>query len=639
MRFLFIFLSCFLLINLSRGQTIQWDESNDIIELGDKLKILEDEKGIFTFKEVSSDAYNQKFIPSDKKNLNFEFSLSIFWLKFSVDNKTKQNAIIELDQAGVAITELYYFSDSGQVVHLKAGYKVPISEKTIKSAQQAFPIPQGKRDYYIKISNNSQPIPINLYKESVYESKSTTKKMTYGFYLGLMFFVILSNLFFFVSLHNRMYLFYSCIVLLYASYGAFVVDGFIGYIIPNLDLFFWFTTIPTIGVTIQTIYCLYFLEVRKYNLKLFKVVRGIVIYFGIWAITKFFFTLPIVQPINILNALTSFFLMGFIGFKVGKRGNKMGYYFASAYIIYFLLVLTEATYVATGSPKYLGGLSHTAYATVIEAFILSFLLSKRVEWEKEDLERSKLEAQKLLLEKTLENEKIVKEQNVILEQRVEERTHLLQQEKQKSDDLLHNILPDEIAAELKEHGISEAKLYEKVTVIFTDFVNFTGISESVAPKELVYEIDLCYKAFDEIMERNNIEKIKTIGDAYLAVSGLPTADDLHAKNMVKAALEIKDFIEKRKNTGGLFSVRIGVNSGTVVAGIVGIKKFAYDIWGDTVNTAHRMESNSETGRINISGSTYELVKDYFDCEYRGKIEAKNKGSIDMYFVNGLKSMS
>ena len=186
-------------------------------------------------------------------------------------------------------------------------------------------------------------------------------------------------------------------------------------------------------------------------------------YFAIWAMLQFFFTLPIVQPINILNALTSFFLMGFIGVKVGKKGNKMGYYFALAYFIYFLLVLTEATYVTTGSPKYLGGLSHTAYATLIEAFVLSFLLSKRVEWEKEDLERSRLIAQSQLLEKTQENEKIVREQNIILEQKVEERTHLLMEEKQKSDDLLHNILPDEIAAELKEHGISEAKLYEKVT--------------------------------------------------------------------------------------------------------------------------------------------------------------------------------
>jgi len=212
---------------------------------------------------------------------------------------------------------------------------------------------------------------------------------------------------------------------------------------------------------------------------------------------------------------------------------------------------------------------------------------------------------------------------------------LLSFEKKKSDDLLLNILPSEVAEELKDKGSAEAKLFNNVTVLFTDFVSFTKVSERLSPKELVNELDACFKAFDEITGRYNIEKIKTIGDAYLAVCGLPLADPKHAENIVQAAIEINAFMQDRvaKLGNSTFQIRIGIHSGSVVAGIVGVKKFAYDIWGDTVNTAARMEQNSAPGKINISQITYELVKDKFNCEYRGEIDAKGKGGLKMYFVN------
>ncbi|MBS1538272.1 MAG: tetratricopeptide repeat protein [Bacteroidetes bacterium] len=209
-------------------------------------------------------------------------------------------------------------------------------------------------------------------------------------------------------------------------------------------------------------------------------------------------------------------------------------------------------------------------------------------------------------------------------------------EKQRSDNLLLNILPAEVADELKEKGTADAKHFDNVTVLFTDFKSFTTVSEQLSPQELVNELHACFKGFDEICGKYNIEKIKTIGDAYLAVCGLPIANEKHAENVVNAALEIREFMEKRRQNLGkkTFEVRIGINSGSVVAGIVGLKKFAYDIWGDTVNTAARMEQNSEAGKINVSETTYALVKDKFTCEYRGEIDAKNKGKLKMYFVEG-----
>ena len=212
---------------------------------------------------------------------------------------------------------------------------------------------------------------------------------------------------------------------------------------------------------------------------------------------------------------------------------------------------------------------------------------------------------------------------------------LLDKEKKRSDNLLLNILPEEVASQLKDTGAAAAKRFDDVTVLFTDFVNFTEAGERMKPEALIEELHTCFKKFDEITGKYGVEKIKTIGDAYLAVAGLPSVDPQHAEHIVRAALDINTFMQDRlaKLGNSTFAIRIGIHSGSVVAGIVGVKKFAYDIWGDTVNTAARMEQNSEAGKINISQTTYELVKDKFSCEYRGEIDAKGKGMLKMYYVS------
>lgn len=209
-------------------------------------------------------------------------------------------------------------------------------------------------------------------------------------------------------------------------------------------------------------------------------------------------------------------------------------------------------------------------------------------------------------------------------------------EKERSDTLLLNILPEDTAKELKDKGRVEAKKYPQVTVLFSDFKGFTKYAENLSPEVLVQTIDHYFSKFDLIMEKYDLEKIKTIGDAYMAAGGLNFDNEKHAEHMVLAAKEMNDFVATAKLddiTDATFDIRIGINTGPVVAGVVGTKKFAYDIWGDTVNIAARMESSSEAGRINISEDTYRLVKDAFDCEYRGKLAVKNRGELNMYFVN------
>ena len=233
----------------------------------------------------------------------------------------------------------------------------------------------------------------------------------------------------------------------------------------------------------------------------------------------------------------------------------------------------------------------------------------------------------------------IEQREKALEKLVKERTQELEIEKQKSEELLLNILPADTAEELKKYGTAKAKRHELVTVMFSDFKGFTKISEQLEPEDLVAEIDFCFRAFDEIMDKHSLEKIKTVGDAYLCVGGISNMDDTEeAIRVVKAALEIQEFLkaislEKKLNQHPYFEARIGIHTGPVVAGIVGIKKFAYDIWGDTVNVASRMETHGVAGRVNISGTTHGLVQHRFQCTFHDQFTEKDHENIDMYFVD------
>jgi class 3 adenylate cyclase len=238
-------------------------------------------------------------------------------------------------------------------------------------------------------------------------------------------------------------------------------------------------------------------------------------------------------------------------------------------------------------------------------------------------------------------EKSLRDQQRELETMVKNRTVELEEQKGKVEDLLLNILPKETAEELQASGKATAKHYNMASVLFTDFKGFTKFAEHTKPEDLVSELDRCFIQFDDIVTALGLEKIKTIGDAYMCAGGVPIKNKSNPITATVCALRLRNAMraiaEEKKEKGEKFwEIRIGVHTGPLTAGVVGKKKFAYDIWGDTVNTASRMESSSEAGKVNISGTTYELVKEYFDCEYRGKVDAKGKGLIDMYFVKGLK---
>jgi adenylate cyclase len=237
-----------------------------------------------------------------------------------------------------------------------------------------------------------------------------------------------------------------------------------------------------------------------------------------------------------------------------------------------------------------------------------------------------------LIGRQMANKKLEKQNTEIAKQKA-----IIEEERRKAENLLLNILPKEIADELKEKGYAMPRSYELVTVLFTDFKGFTQIAEKFTPQQTVEKLNFFFQKFDEIAKKYNLEKIKTLGDGYMCAGGVPNENSTNPIDTVRAALEMQKFtnswnVDRKKMGEAVFELRLGINTGALVAGVIGTNKFAYDIWGDTVNLASRMESSGEIGKVNISGATYEWVKHQFECTYRGKVAAKNKGEVDMYFV-------
>ncbi len=248
---------------------------------------------------------------------------------------------------------------------------------------------------------------------------------------------------------------------------------------------------------------------------------------------------------------------------------------------------------------------------------------------------------KHLIEELKEYNEQLEEKVFLRTKEIEKQKEIIEAAKLQSDSLLLNILPGEIADELKKFGKSYARKHDQVSVLFADIKGFTSIAEMLTPVKLVTQLDEVFGAFDNIIAKHGMEKIKTIGDAYMCACGLPLADSDNAIKSVNAALDMQHFIKEfgaanKIQNLPVFEIRIGIHTGPLVAGVVGLKKFAYDIWGDAVNLASQMEQHSEPGKVNISGETYSLVKNSFNCTHRGKIETKSKGEVDMYFVDSVK---
>ena len=342
----------------------------------------------------------------------------------------------------------------------------------------------------------------------------------------------------------------------------------------------------------------------------------------------------LMMPFWIMVACTLIFILR--GLYLVLQRQREGVYIILSGVAFFLFTVLHDIAIDLNLIKniYLAG---AGFFVLI--FSQALLLAVKFTKSFKHVETLTLEKQRILVGQKEELEREVKKQTA----EISEQHRQVLKEKRRSEELLLNILPEAVAEELKLNGKAQAKYIDQVSVLFTDFKGFTALSQVLSPEELVQDLHECFSKFDAICEKYSIEKIKTIGDAYMAAGGLPSPNTTHAEDALKAALEMVLVVEETKArkmavNRPFFEIRIGINTGPVVAGIVGLNKFAYDIWGDTVNTASRMESSGQLGEVNISRSTYDILKENskFTFESRGKVKAKGKGNIEMYFARWSK---
>lgn len=508
-KLLFSFSFVWLFAQLASAQIV-WTGDVGRMSIADRVLLHEDADNQLTIEDILQAHDTAYFKPISDPILNFGFTESYFWVKMNLENPNEIPLILEFAGPHLEYVDMYKVVDGEVVDVIHSGYSIPLTEKPIKHHFQLFELNEARATYYVKLSPPTQPVPLKLYEEGEYEIKTYRQRLVFGFYIGFMIFAILSNLFFFYSLRNPLFLFYAGVVVLYLSYSAFVMDGFSVYFLEGLDLRFWYVQIPTFGVIVQLIYAMVFLEIKKFSKKVYRISYFIAAYFIAYFFVKFFLPQTSVYALNTLNAFISFFTMFYIGYAAGKKGNRLGYYFAAAYFVYFVLVLIEGFYVQTGSPGYFAELSHVTWATLIEAFMLSYLLSKRFEWEKSEAEEAKTLAQKEALEKTLENERIIREQNVILEAKVEERTEELRKSYDDLKDTQAKLVQSEKLASL---GELTAGIAHEIKNPLNFVNNFSELGN-----ELIAEVDeyLQKEDYEEVKHilgelRTNLEKINEHG--------------------------------------------------------------------------------------------------------------------------------
>ncbi|MEL6846000.1 MAG: 7TM-DISM domain-containing protein, partial [Bacteroidota bacterium] len=351
-RLLLVF--CLLsLHSILSAQPIRWQTRAESIDIGARVEILEDKEGNYSIGEVSQGTLSKSFTPWQKPILNFGQTESIYWLRFRFDNPDREDLWLELEQAFLPEADMYYQQADGswQIVH--AGYQVPLYEKPFASHYQLFQLPTGEYEIYLRLYSYMHPIPVKIYDHSTYEAKAAKQKIIYGLYTGLLVFVILNNLFLFFSLRKPIYLLYTFLVLSFVANAAFVMEGFGLYVFPDLDLLEAFRLEPTISTTMAFLYCLAFLEVKKYDPRMYRIGIGILIYLVTYIFIRPLLPVQISEPITQGSALLTILLEGYIGLRTYRRGNRIGRIYAIAYFIFFVSVTMDIVYLYAAKPEHL----------------------------------------------------------------------------------------------------------------------------------------------------------------------------------------------------------------------------------------------------------------------------------------------
>jgi len=581
-----------------------------------------------------------------------------YWLRFSIRNESDREEAYVLNFKNWTEVDVYLVEDGQVLSSHKTGHRIEYKNRDYAHANRNFVLidfqPQQTKTMYVRLdaAPNNRIWPNDLSFSVGPRSEIDEKD---GHFRGIVYAILAAylvflwyNLFIYLSTRDKAYLYYLILVFI----GMVMTYIYSGYILEHfpegdwvLPFMFYGERLIVNGFNIAMLFfILEFFHVKeRFPATWYRLYMGLLV-----ALMVSMVVMVIDYDIGLIPSFPTYLVFNVATFIFAIKNVRQKYPSAGIFLIGFSmvwvsgLVMISANVLGISRQSDITTILAVPIGQMLEMLIFSLALANRINI----LQRENEESSRKVIEQLQENRALQQKVNLELEEKVAARTKeirsqnaIIRQEKDRAEKLLLNILPQATAIELQTAGVAKPKFYEEVSIIFTDFCDFTKISERLSTNALVQELDYCFSSFDDIISRHNLEKIKTIGDSYMCAGGIPISNASHAKDAVNAALEIRKFMEtwntqKKEKGEEPWHLRIGIHTGAVTAGVVGKTKFAYDIWGDAVNLASRMEEYAEKDKINISTSTFQQLNGNFQCTYRGKVEVKNKGLVEMYQVEG-----
>lgn len=621
------------------AQPITLSEATKVYDLGNSLRYFRDAHGNTPDSVVLSEDWDRHFLPSNKKVLNFGVTKDVIWVTFKLKNPTLQSEWILLMKNAMMDSLILYTQVEKKWRKRVAGDLLPFRQREINDHELAFSLSlpdTTTRTYYLRMTTSgSMQIPLLVYTPNEFHRARTVSQMLYGIFTGALLIMFLYNLVVFLSLRDYSYLAYSLFILINLALMNAYSGHLFQYLFPNHPLAANHA-IPILMSLIAfsvPLFSLLYLNPKEIT----PTVRwALFLFCGVSLIlAASSFLVPIRQSTSLAGILIILVLITCI--VAGISSLRHGNVGARFYLLAWGLLITSGLLTAFRNFGLIDSnfltLHGSRIAALLEVALLSISLAERYTRFRRDKELVQLE----LIETQQRVNRELEEKVAVRTQQLSETLQKVEIEREKSDLLLLNVLPKEIMLELKANGKIRPRSYEMATILFADIQNFSRIAENLKPEDIIRSLDECFLAFDDICRKHNLEKIKTMGDGYMAVGGIPVVNDSNPFDAVMAGLEMQNWmrtgrINDSTSPDKAWQIRIGINTGSAIAGVIGKHKFVYDIWGDSVNLASRIESSGEVGEVNISSNTYHLIKDQFICQYKGKIPIKNKAEEDLYQV-------